>query len=98
MAKALTAADVRAPFVPLVANVTAATVTAPDDIRRLLVEQVTATVRWRESVLAMVDLGVTGFVELGGKVLGPMGKRIAPDAPVVSALDMAGVEAAAKTL
>ena len=98
MAAALAAADLRAPFVPVVANVTAAPVADPDTIRRLLVEQVTGTVRWRESVLAMVDLGVTGFVELGAKVLGPMGKRIAPDAPVVSALDMAGIEAVAKEL
>ncbi len=98
MAAALDKADLRVPFVPLVANVTAAPVADPDTIRRLLVEQVTGTVRWRESVLAMVDAGVTGFIELGGKVLGPMGKRIAPDAPVVSAMDMAGIEAVVKAL
>jgi len=98
MAEALDKADLRAPFVPLVANMTAAPVADPATIRRLLVEQVTGTVRWRESVLAMVGLGVTGFVELGGKVLGPMGKRIAPEAPVLSAMDMAGIEAALKAL
>ena len=64
---------------PLYANVTAAPVTDPDAIRALLVEQVTGMVRWRESVLAMADAGVDEFVELGGKVLGPMVKRIAPD-------------------
>jgi [acyl-carrier-protein] S-malonyltransferase len=98
MAAALAQTEVRAPFVPLIANVTAAIVTDPDDIRRRLVEQVTGTVRWRESVLAMAELGVTGFVELGGKVLGPMVRRITPDARMSSAADMAGVEALAKEL
>lgn len=98
MAAALAETTIRAPFVPLIANVTAAPVTDPDTIRRLLVEQVTGTVRWRESVLAMAELGVTGFVELGGKVLSPMIRRITPDVPVLSAADMAGVEAIAKEL
>jgi [acyl-carrier-protein] S-malonyltransferase len=98
MAAALAEAQVRAPFVPLVANVTAAPVVDPDEIRRLLVEQVTGTVRWRESVLAMAALGVTGFVELGGKVLGPMVRRITPDATMLTAADAAGVEALAKEL
>ena len=96
MAAALAQVDLRAPVVPLIANVTAAVVTDPDEIRRLLVEQVTGTVRWRESVLAMAALGVTTFVELGGKVLGPMVRRITPDARMLSAGDMAGVEALAK--
>ncbi len=98
MAAALADCAVQPPFVPLVANVTAAVVTDPDTIRRLLVEQVTGTVRWRESVLAMAALGVTGFVELGGKVLGPMVRRITPDATMHTAGDMAGVEALAKAL
>ena len=98
MAAALADAEVRAPFVPLIANVTAAVVTDPAEIRRLLVAQVTGTVRWRESVLAMAELGVSTFVELGGKVLGPMVRRITPDARMVSAADMAGVEALAKEL
>ena len=98
MADALAATTLRAPFVPLVANVTAAPVADPAEIRRLLVEQVTGMVRWRESVLAMVGLGVTGFVELGGRVLGPMIKRITPDAPALSADDMAGIETVAKSL
>jgi [acyl-carrier-protein] S-malonyltransferase len=55
-------------------------------------------VRWRESVLAMADLGVSTFVELGGKVLGPMVRRITPDARMLTAADMAGVEALAKEL
>ncbi len=98
MAAALAETELRAPHVPLIANVTAAPVTDPDMIRRLLVEQVTGTVRWRESVLAMAELGVTGFVEIGGKVLGPMVRRITPDATMQSAADMAGVEALAKDL
>jgi [acyl-carrier-protein] S-malonyltransferase len=98
MAQALALAPLAAPTVPLVANVTAAPVTDPDSIRRLLVEQVCGTVRWRESVLAMAQLGVTGFVELGGKVLGPMIRRITPDVPTITATDMSGVEAIAKEL
>ena len=98
MAAALADAEVRAPFVPLVANVTAAVVTDPAEIRRLLVEQITGTVRWRESVLAMAAMGVSTFVELGGKVLGPMVRRITPDARMLTAADMAGVEALAKEL
>jgi [acyl-carrier-protein] S-malonyltransferase len=98
MAEALAAAPLTAPIVPLVANVTAAPVADPDMIRRLLVDQVCGTVRWRESVLAMAELGVSGFVELGGKVLGPMIRRITPDVPTITAADMSGVEAIAKDL
>ncbi len=98
MAAALADVALLAPFVPLVANVTAAPVADPAEIRRLLVEQVTGTVRWRESVLAMAELGVTGFIELGGKVLGPMVRRITPDATMQSAMDMAGIEALVKDL
>jgi [acyl-carrier-protein] S-malonyltransferase len=98
MAEALAAAPLAAPTVPLIANVTAMPVSDPADIRRLLVEQVCGTVRWRESVLAMADLGVTGFVELGGRVLGPMIRRITPDIPTLTAGDMSGVEAIAKEL
>ncbi|BBE32670.1 ACP S-malonyltransferase [Sphingosinicella microcystinivorans] len=98
MAEALAGANIAAPFVPVVANVTAAPVADPVEIRRLLVEQVTGTVRWRESVLAMAGLGVDSFVEFGGKVLGPMIKRIAPDATTLSLVSMDDIEAAAKTL
>ena len=98
MAEALAGANIAAPFVPVVANVTAAPVTDPAEIRRLLVEQVTGTVRWRESVLAMTGLGIDSFVEFGGKVLGPMIKRIAPDAATQSLVSMDDIEAAAKTL
>lgn len=79
MERALADVPLAAPVVPLVANVTAAPVTDPDEIRRLLVEQVTGTVRWRESVEAMAAAGVTRMIEVGGRVLAPMVKRIAPD-------------------
>ncbi|GGI70978.1 malonyl CoA-acyl carrier protein transacylase [Polymorphobacter multimanifer] len=98
MAAALADAPLVAPVVPLIANVTAAPVHEVDAIRALLVAQVTGTVRWRESVLAMADLGVTTLVELGGKVLGPMVRRITPDMKMLTAADMAGVEALAKEL
>jgi [acyl-carrier-protein] S-malonyltransferase len=93
MAKALTEARMQAPLVPLYANVTAAPVADPDAIRGLLVEQVTGMVRWRESVIAMTDAGVTEFVEFGGKVLGPMIKRISPDAATRSVVTMDDIEA-----
>lgn len=81
---------------PLYANVTAAEVTDPATERDLLVEQITGRVRWRESVLAMQDAGVTQFIELGGKVLGPMIRKIAPDATVTSVVTMDDIEALAK--
>ena len=97
MAAALATATLAAPTVMLVANVTAAPASDTQVIRGLLVEQVTAMVRWRESVLAMTAAGVDQFVELGGKVLGPLAKRITPDAVSVGAVDMAGVEAIVKS-
>ncbi len=77
MAEALAKVAVKSPAVPVIANVTAATVIDPDEIRRLLVEQVTAMVRWRESVRVMKDAGITTLIELGsGKVLSGLAKRI----------------------
>ncbi len=77
MAEALEKAEISAPVVPLVANVTAESVVDPDTIRRLLVEQVTGAVRWRESVLYMKDKGVDRLVEAGaGKVLSGLARRI----------------------
>ncbi|MFM2043003.1 MAG: [acyl-carrier-protein] S-malonyltransferase [Pseudomonadota bacterium] len=85
MAAALAEVAIAAPVVPLVANVTAASVTDPDTIRRLLVEQVTGAVRWRESVLWMKEQGVTELVELGaGKVLAGLAKRIDKELPALS--------------
>lgn len=98
MAAALADAAIAAPLVPVYANVLAAPVSDPDMIRRLLVEQVTGMVRWRESVLAMTEAGVTDFVEFGGKVLGPMVKRISPDANAISIVSMDDIEALLKAL
>jgi [acyl-carrier-protein] S-malonyltransferase len=98
MEQALADADIAAPAVPVYANVTAAPVTDPAEIRRLLVAQVTGMVRWRESVAAMWEAGVTDFVEFGGKVLAPMVKRIAPDATVRSVVTMADIEALVKEI
>jgi [acyl-carrier-protein] S-malonyltransferase len=81
MAQALADVTVRAPAVPVVANVIARPVTEPADIVRRLVEQVTGTVRWRDSVACMAQQGVTAFYELGtGKVLSGLVKRIADGA------------------
>jgi [acyl-carrier-protein] S-malonyltransferase len=98
MATALAEARIAAPLVPVFANVTAQPVSDPDTIRRLLVEQVTGMVRWRESVLAMADIGVERFVEFGGKVLAPMVKRITPDVDAISIVTMDDIEALAKAL
>ena len=89
---------IQQPAVPVFANVTAAPEEDPDAIRNLLVDQVTGMVRWRESVANMVDAGVEEFVELGGKVLGPMVKRIAPDAKVASVVTIEDIEALAKEI
>ncbi|WP_315760142.1 ACP S-malonyltransferase [Sphingomonas sp. Y38-1Y] len=98
MAAALADAPMQAPLVPVYANVTAAPVADPAVIRALLVEQVTGMVRWRESVGAMWEAGVTDFVELGGKVLGPMVKRTAPDATTASVIGMDDIEALLKVI
>ena len=98
MQDALSYVVVDDPKVPVFANVTAQPESDPDTIRNLLVEQVTGMVRWRESVGNMFDAGVEEFVEIGGKVLGPMVKRIAPDAKVTSVVSIEDVEALAKEL
>jgi [acyl-carrier-protein] S-malonyltransferase len=85
MAGALAGVVIKPPAVPLVSNVLAAPITSPDEIRRRLVEQVTGTVRWRESVAYMAGHGVTRFFEIGaGKVLSGLVKRIAEGAVGVS--------------
>ena len=99
MAEALGANPPAAPLVPVIANVTASPVSDADTISNLLVEQVTGRVRWRESVGAMEEIGVTQFVEFGGKVLGPMVKRSASgDVETVSVISMDDIEALLKTL
>ena len=98
MENALLDADLVAPLVPVYANVEAAPLADPAMIRVALVQQVTGMVRWRESVAAMAAAGVDEFVEIGGKVLGPMVKRIVPDATVTSVVTMDDIEAALKAL
>ncbi|MBV9539046.1 MAG: ACP S-malonyltransferase [Acidisphaera sp.] len=99
MAEALERTPPSAPLVPVIANVTAAKATDPDTIRDNLVRQVTATVRWRESVLAMAEMGVDSFIELGaGKVLSGLVRRIAPDAAAHNAGSPAEIEQLLKAL
>jgi len=81
MDEALAKVRIKAPTAPLVSNVLASAISDPDEIRRRLVEQVTGTVRWRESVAYMAGQGVTRFFEIGaGKVLTGLVKRIAEGA------------------
>lgn len=94
----LKATRIEVPLVALYANVLAAPITVPDEIRARLVDQTTGLVRWRESMLAMADAGVDQFVEFGAKVVGPMAKRTLPDTEPVSIVTMADIEAFAKTL
>ena len=105
MEKALAAAKIAKPVVPVVANVTARPIDTPEDIRRLLVEQVTGRVRWRECVQWMAQPqdkgggGVATFVETGaGKQLSGMVKRNAPEAATVALNVPADLEAFAKSL
>lgn len=99
MEDALSDTAIDAPCVPLYANVTAAPVVEPFRIAAQLVEQVTARVRWRETVIAMANAGVTDFVEFGGKVLSPMVKRSAGDeVRANSVISMDDIEAILKIL
>ncbi len=85
MAKALAGVIIKPPAAPLVSNVLASALTDPDEIRRRLIEQVTGTVRWRESVIYMASHGVNRFFEVGaGKVLSGLVKRIADGAVGIS--------------
>ena len=99
MEKALADVELVRPLVPVVANVAAAPAEAPDDIRRLLVEQVTAMVRWRESVIAMRDAGVDTLIEVGaGKVLSGLTKRIDRDMTAMNVETPGDVDAVLKIL
>jgi [acyl-carrier-protein] S-malonyltransferase len=99
MRDALAEIAIRPPAVPVVANVTASEVSEPDTIRQLLAEQVTARVRWRESVAGFRALGVTSTVEAGGnKVLTGMVKRIDKDLATVTLDSPPDIEAFARTL
>jgi [acyl-carrier-protein] S-malonyltransferase len=100
MAEALAGTEIAPPKAPLVANVTARPTSDPDTIRRLLVEQVTGRVRWRESLAWLAaEGGATRFAEAGaGKVLTGMVKRAVPDAEAVALNTPEDLEAFAETL
>ncbi|MEO0462082.1 MAG: ACP S-malonyltransferase [Pseudomonadota bacterium] len=98
MAQALSDHPPVDPVIALYANVTAAKVTSAEEERALLVQQVTGRVRWRESVGAMHADGVEHFVELGGKVLSPMIRKIAGEAQTTSLITMDELEAFAKEI
>lgn len=94
MREALAEVEIKAPVVPVIANMTAREVLVPEEIRELLVEQVTGMVRWRESVLYMKERGVEQLVEVGaGKVLSGLTKRIDRALPAVSIQTPADIEA-----
>ena len=98
MSEALGGVTIATPSIAVIANVTAAPVAVPADICRLLVEQVTGRVRWRESVLYMRDHGVDTLVELGaGKVLGGLARRIDRDLSAISVAAPEDIEALLKT-
>ena len=99
MQSALATTNIQAPLVPLFANVTAAPVSDPATISAQLVQQVTGRVRWRESAIAMAEVGVTHFVEFGGKVLSPMVKRSAgEDINASTVISMDDIEALLKDI
>jgi [acyl-carrier-protein] S-malonyltransferase len=99
MAEALAEAEIRAPVVPLVANVTAAATSEPEEIKELLVAQVTRMVRWRESVLLFAECEVEEVVEIGaGRVLAGLVKRIDRTLSVLSVGTPAEVEALVQRL
>jgi [acyl-carrier-protein] S-malonyltransferase len=99
MAKALSDVTINKPAAPLVSNVLASAITDPDEIRRRLIEQVTGTVRWRESVAYMASKGATRFFEIGaGKVLSGLVKRIADGAVGISVSGPGDIAAAREAL
>ena len=98
MAAALAETVIQTPLLPVYANVLAAPITDPQDIRQRLVEQVTGMVRWRESVIAMAAAGADHFVEFGGKVLAPMVKRSVDGAATHSLISMDDIESFLKEI
>jgi [acyl-carrier-protein] S-malonyltransferase len=99
MAEALAKVDIRRPVVPLIANVLAAPISDPAEIKKCLVEQITGTVRWRECVARMAADGVTEIYEIGsGKVLTGLAKRIAPTLNATALGASADIEAALPAL
>jgi [acyl-carrier-protein] S-malonyltransferase len=99
MAEALAKVAIKAPAVPVVANVLAAPISDPTEIKKCLIEQVTGAVRWRECVMAMAAAGVTDMYEIGaGKVLAGLAKRIVPTLNAFSIGTPQDIEAALPSL
>jgi [acyl-carrier-protein] S-malonyltransferase len=98
MAEALATVTIRPLAVPVLANVTASEAHDPETVRRLLVQQVTGRVRWRESIASLKVLGVDTTVEFGNKVLTGMVKRIDKDLATIALETPADLEAFGKTL
>lgn len=99
MRDALAGTDIKTPIVPVVANVTTEAVNDPDEIKRLLVEQITGRVRWRESVLSMKNNGVDQMIEIGaGKVLSGLIRRIDRDIACSNAGTPEDIEALVEAL
>lgn len=98
MAEALAATPPQPMLLPVYSNFTASLTTDPAVEQDLLVRQVTGRVRWRESIEAMGAAGITHFVELGGKVVGPMVRKILPDSTQTSVISMDDIEALAKEI
>lgn len=99
MSQALADTNIRPPVVPIISNVTAKAVSEPHEIRRLLVDQITGLVRWRESVSYMKEQGVSEMIEIGaGKVLAGLIKRIEKDVTCESVGNPEQVEALIKKL
>jgi len=94
MAQALAAVYIEKPKVPVIANITAKATQDPEEIRDLLVQQVTGRVRWVESMNTMMERGVERYSELGaGKVLSGLVRRIAKEATIMNAGDPESIEA-----
>ncbi len=98
MAEALAKTPPQPMLLPVYSNFTAGLTSDPSVEQDLLVKQVTGRVRWRESVAAMGDAGMSHFVELGGKVVGPMVRKILPDSTQTSVVTMDDIEALAKEI
>ncbi|MFQ5626295.1 MAG: ACP S-malonyltransferase, partial [Methyloligellaceae bacterium] len=99
MAEALADVEIKTPAVPLIANVVAGEISGPEDIRARLVEQVTGVVRWRESVVYMVETGVTTLYEIGaGRVLTGLARRIERSLETISVGTPDEVEQASQAL
>ncbi|MBZ4664990.1 ACP S-malonyltransferase [Mahella sp.] len=99
LAEVLKGVNIKKPAIPVIANVTAEEVSEPEDIRRLLIEQVSSPVRWEESVRAMMEMGADTFIEVGpGKALSGFVKKISRDVKVMNVDNVQSLESALEQL